>query len=248
MRRPGIDVEYNRMSHDFDQVGKVPIHKPKPRLPLSLMDVKGRETWEERTLRMLRPLSDTCRSCSMCELGRSMATDDHPTTIMELDPHVFSNMNPSRWVIVGQNPGKNECLKGEPFVGQSGEFFNKVIKKCGLPRDKFYITNAVKCKTPKNEYPSNKHKDRCEPFLRMEFHLLQPILVITLGRLAFDILCPELVMRDWLGKVATSSKFGVKVYPVYHPSPMNMSNRDRKKKFVEDIYRLQKLITKYEQS
>jgi len=242
----GIDKEYNKMSYDFDQVGKKEPVVPKPKLPISIMDVTGRETWEQRMLRMLRPMQDSCRACTMCELGRKLADDNHPTTKMEFDPHVFSNMNPSRWIVVGQNPGTDECLKGEPFVGQSGLFFNKVIKACGMSRDKFYITNTVRCKTQSNNKPNNTHVDRCEPFLRMELQLLTPILIITLGKVAFDIFCQDLIMKEWLGKIATSKKFGTKVYPVYHPSPMNMRDKSRKKKFVEDISKLCDLIRKYE--
>lgn len=221
-----------------------------PSAPLVLHDVIERygsvkkEPWDERMLRMLRPMAKTCASCTICELGRSFADDAHPSTKLEFDPHVFSNMKPSRWMVVGQNPGQNECLKGEPFVGQSGERFNEEIRKHGLTRDKFYITNAVKCYTRGNERPSNHYIQSCKPFLEIEFRLMRPRLVVALGSVAFNVLCPELKLTENMGNVVKSKEFEVKVYPIYHPSPMNLSNKNKLARFQEDVARLCKIIKK----
>ena len=234
-------LDDKQMWEDFQNAGKNPI-VVKKRPPLTLSDAKknGGETWRDRVLRMLRPLDNSCRACSMCELGRDYG--DHNQ--WEFDPHVFSNMKPSKWMVVGQNPGHNECIKGEPFVGESGKTFDAMVKKGGLSRDDFYITNAVKCYTKKNATPLALHKERCEPFLRMEIGLLRPKLIVTLGSVGFSIFCPELKMSDNLGKIVKSKKFDMKVYPVYHPSPRNMNAKGRREKFEKDILTLCKLIKK----
>ena len=208
-------------------------------LPISVYDVRGKEEiWQERVLRMLRTVRKTVISCSMCHLGRKMCIDNE----YSFDPHVFSNMIPSRWMVVGQNPGFNECMKGEPFVGDAGKFFDKCVKDGGLSRSNFYISNAVRCHTVGNEKPMAEHVERCEPFLRIEINLLRPRLVITLGAVAFEVFCPGMKLTKNLGGIVESDKFGVKVYPVYHPSPRNMNVKARMEKFEEDISNLCKLV------
>jgi uracil-DNA glycosylase len=76
----------------------------------------------------------------------------------------------------------------------------------------------------------------------MEIGILRPKLVITLGAVAFGVFCPELLMKDCFGKIVESKKFGVKVYPVYHPSPRNTSIKERKECFDNNIRTLCKLI------
>ena len=197
---------------------------------------------QNRQLRMLRPLSDACMECSMCRLGRQ----EHIHNGKKLEqPHVFSNMNPSRFVVVGQNPGFNECEKGEPFVGDAGENFNLEIEKNGLTRDKFYITNALKCHTPENRKPEVDELEACESYLKMELKLLRPLIVVALGASALEVLCPGKKLSDCLGKI-THSPFNVKVYTIYHPSPRNMVDPARKLKFEHDIAMLCALIKRVE--
>ena len=220
-------------------------HKPRPLTLGDSIKLHGpKEPWADRMVRMLRPMSRCCSACSMCELGRKLANDGHQHTKLEFDPHVFSNMNPSRWVVIGQNPGVTECLKGEPFIGKSGEAFDREIEKNNISRSTFYISNAVKCHTENNKKPSVDHMDRCRPFLQMELFLLRPRLVITLGAVAFSALCPDMPYTENLGKIITSKRFGVKIFPIYHPSPLNLSVPERLKKFKKDIEMLCLLIKK----
>jgi DNA polymerase len=159
------------------------------------------------------------------------------------DPHVLSNMKVSRYMVVGQNPGHNECLKGEPFIGDAGKYFDKCLEEGGLTRDKFYICNAVRCHTLGNEKPNAEQMDRCEPFLRMEIGLLRPKFVVTLGAVAFSVFCPDKNLTPNLGNIVKSEKFDVEVYPIYHPSPRNMNLKERKEKFELHISNLCNLIS-----
>jgi DNA polymerase len=194
---------------------------------------------QQAQLEFLRPLRAACKECRMCRLGRiEHAHNDKPLQ----EPHVFSNMNPTKFMVVGQNPGFNECIKDEPFVGDSGEFFNMTIEEHGLSRNDFYITNIVKCHTPENRKPETDELEACQTFLRMEIKAIKPKLTVTLGTQAFEVLCPNLVYSSSLGKIVKSDKFDVSVYPVYHPSPRNMVDPSRKKKFEADIADLCALI------
>ena len=99
------------------------------------------ETEKQRHLRMLTQVSKACYACTMCPLGKDGA--DNKGIIR--DPHVFSSMTPSKFVVIGQNPGWNELGAGLPFVGQAGKNFDAELALHGVSRDQLYITNVVKC-------------------------------------------------------------------------------------------------------
>lgn len=191
--------------------------------------------WRERVLKTLIPLRSTCYHCTMCHLGRKWLGSS-------IHPQVFSTMNPSRWVIVGQNPGLNERIQKVPFVGDAGKYFDQTIEKFGIKRSDFYITNCTKCWTENNQAPDRTEQEACLPFLSMELKLLKPKLVVALGAIAFSVLCPSERLTPSLGKIINSKRFDVKVFPVYHPSPRNMSNPDRKTQFIKDIKKLCRLM------
>jgi DNA polymerase len=187
---------------------------------------------------MLDHLGQMVRSCVMCTLGRAT----HADKPSGFNPHVFSAGGISKFMVVGQNPGHNECLVHEPFVGEAGKFFNEQVEANGLSRSDFYITNTVKCYTEKNANPTFEYVSRCEPILRIEIGILRPKLVITLGATAFDVFCPDKKMSGHLGQIVRSEKFEVDIYPIYHPSPRNMAVPERRAKFVEDVRVLCTLI------
>jgi len=218
---------------DFDWVGRTdpsPIFTFCP--PITIADARrimGKESLEERKLRMLRPLRDTCLACSMCELGRQEAEKDGICR----DPHVLSNMCPSRFMVVGQNPGWNELEKCEPFVGAAGANFDEEIARNGCSRKDFYITNIVKCWTKGNKKPLARHVEACEPFFRMEVKLLKPKIIVALGSVAFQTLCPGVKFSEALGSI-TKSNYG-NVYAIYHPSPLNLNNPANREMFNDQI-------------
>lgn len=185
---------------------------------------------EDKRMTMLRSLRDTCKDCVLCSIGREMCTRNHK----RVDPHVFSNMNKSKIIIIGQNPGYNECVKDTPFVGEAGLNFNKEINKYGICRDDFYITNICKCLTPDNRAPTSDEIKKCFPYLLMELSILKPKIVITLGASSFGQLCSGTYSKQ-IGKFTYSEKIDQKVFAIYHPSPRNLSSDDRYKKFKRHI-------------
>jgi DNA polymerase len=198
------------------------------------------ETHHERKLRMLRQLSLCCSACSCCELGRK---DAEKNGICR-DPHVLSSMTPSRIFVVGQNPGIEELKQGIPFVGQSGKNFDKELAKHNVDRSQFYITNAVRCYTTDNIKPPQLCVDKCKPFLMMEIGLMNPQLVVTLGAVAFECLCPGCVYSQALGNITTSIMYGVKVFAILHPSPLNLTQSDRRTAFERQIAVLCKILNR----
>lgn len=203
-----------------------------------MMNTGKSETLNERRLRMLRQLNLACQACTMCELGRQ----DAQKNMTCRDPHVFSNMNPSRVMVCGQGPGWDELEKREPFVGASGANFDTEIIKNGLSRSDFYITNIVKCWIKGNSKPMARHIEACEPFLRMEVKLLQPKIIVALGAVAFQTLCPDHKFSECVQRF-TSSIYG-KIYAIYHPSPLNINDPKRRKVFNRQIRLLGGVIRK----
>jgi DNA polymerase len=118
----------------------------------------------DNRMTMLRSLRDTCKDCVMCHLGRGFKS----VRGERIDPHVFSTMTPSKYLVIGQNPGFNECKENQPFVGDAGRNFNEEIARHGLDRKDFYITNIVKCHTDNNAAPGTDIIERCKLFLLME--------------------------------------------------------------------------------
>lgn len=192
----------------------------------------------DRKMRMLRQVNLACRACSMCELGLAEATEDNRL----YDPHVFSNMNPVRFVVVGQGPGMEEIKQGTPFVGQSGRNFDAELAAGGLTRADLYISNAVRCHTANNTKPTPRHIARCKPFLAIEVGIIKPHFLISLGSVAFSVLCPDTKYADALGKLTHSQEFDVKVFAIYHPSPLNLADKHRAADFKQQMALLCKLI------
>ena len=236
-----INPEILKEQKEFDWMGStlaVPIATSEPYL---LFTAPENESPYERKLRMLRQVKNACMACTMCELGRKGASKDGK---LFRDPHVFSNMNPTRLFVLGQNPGWTELEQCEPFVGQAGDNFNIEIKKNGLDRTDFYIGNSVRCYTEGNSRPTDRQVRLCEPFLRIEINLIHPLLVIALGSVAFGRLCPGASFNDGLGTITRSLAYDVPVFAVYHPSPLNLQDISRKRLFVEQMRILCKVINR----
>lgn len=136
---------------------------------------------------------------------------------------VYGNGNPhAKIMLIGEAPGKKEDLTGVPFVGASGKFLDEMLESIGLKRGDVYITNIVKYRPPANRDPSPREKKECEEWLRAEIDLIDPLLIVTLGRHALNYFFPEEKISRIHGKILSSSKKfgkGKQFYlPLYHPA------------------------------
>jgi DNA polymerase len=120
-------------------------------------------------------------------------------------------------MVVGEAPGFNEDVQGRPFVGAAGKLLDTLLAQIGLQRTDVYITNVLKCRPPQNRDPMPHEAEACHPYLRRQLELIQPRVVLVLGRHALERLLPgtgpisrvhgRLVERD-----------GVTYMPLYHPA------------------------------
>jgi uracil-DNA glycosylase family 4 len=227
---------------NFDWFGhKSPSQAPKYKKPIPLSIIAANsETLFERKMRMLISLSQTCISCSMCELGTEVAMRDH----IGRDPHVFSNLNPTQFIIADLNPKWAELEKFEPFVGESGRVFDNEISKWGIKRKDFYICNIVRCYVSenKNSSPTAEHIKKCESFFHMEINIIRPKLIVALGPVVFHQLCSAVSFVGSLKKITKSERFKIPVFAVYHPSQLDFSNSEHRLIFEDQIKVLCALI------
>jgi DNA polymerase len=120
---------------------------------------------------------------------------------------------------VGEAPGAKEDQAGRPFVGRSGRILDFLLEEGGLPRDKVFITNTVKCRPPNNRAPKQEEMEACYPFL--EHELVGRRVIITLGRSAArDLLKREVVMKEEVNKPQMLTVQGKEIVliPAYHPA------------------------------
>jgi DNA polymerase len=121
-------------------------------------------------------------------------------------------------ILVGEAPGHNEDLQGEPFVGAAGRFLDELLKDIlGLARDQIYIANVIKCRPPDNRDPSSAEIETCKPFLLRQIEVIQPVVVGSMGNFATKTLTGR---RQGITKLKRKAirACGTFVFPIYHPA------------------------------
>jgi len=120
-------------------------------------------------------------------------------------------------MFVGEAPGRDEDLKGEPFVGRAGQLLTDIIKAMKLSRDEVYIANVIKCRPPENRNPEPDELDECRPYIRRQIEIIKPKVIVTLGRFALQ----SLTGKSYAITAARGQWMeydGIKVMPTYHPA------------------------------
>jgi DNA polymerase len=147
---------------------------------------------------------------------------------------VFGVGNPdAELVFVGEGPGADEDLQGEPFVGRAGQLLTKMIEAMGFARSDVYIANVVKCRPPGNRDPEPDEIEACEPFLKAQIAAIRPRVVVALGRFAVQTL-----LRDATPISRQRGRWreyeGVKLMPTFHPAYL-LRNPAEKKPAWDDL-------------
>jgi DNA polymerase len=119
-------------------------------------------------------------------------------------------------MFVGEAPGFHEDQQGRPFVGAAGQFLEELLSSIGLTREQVYITNVIKCRPPGNRDPLPKEVNTCEPYLDRQIELIQPTVVVTLGRFSMARAFPNARISHIHGDPRKIG--GIVYYPMYHPA------------------------------
>ena len=174
-------------------------------------------------------LEQTCMGCQRCALA-----DGRHNVVFGVGSRDAEVM------FVGEGPGENEDLQGEPFVGRGGKLLDDMLKMIGLDRSRLYITNSVKCRPPENRDPMNTEKDACKGYLQRQWALMQPKIIVCLGRVsAMEIIRPDFKISQEHGQFF--EKDGCLMMALYHPAALLRDPRKKPETF-EDLKRLQAKI------
>ncbi|HUC96292.1 MAG TPA: uracil-DNA glycosylase, partial [Candidatus Saccharimonadales bacterium] len=146
-------------------------------------------------------------------------------------------------VLIGEAPGKNEDEQGLPFVGAAGKFLNSMLESAGIKRSDVYITNIVKYRPPNNRDPEPDEKAAFWPYLVRQLDVIQPKIVVTLGRHSMEYFLPGRKISEIHGQPKRIS-FGeakIVVVPLYHPAAA-LYNSGMRATLIDDFNKLLKII------
>ncbi len=200
---------------------RAPTPHPQPAAPRVMGDRPAgiaRMDWPE-----LQQAVAGCQACKLCHSRRN-------TVFGVGQPPASEGVAPrADWLIVGEAPGENEDAQGEPFVGQAGKLLDNMLTAIGLSRrENVFIVNVLKCRPPGNRNPEPEEVAQCEPFLRRQVELLQPKIILAMGRFAVQSL---LQTSDAIGKLRgrVHEYHGVPVVVSYHPAYLLRNLPDKAK-------------------
>jgi len=219
----------------------------KPEILLKFTNTKSaKEVMQKQTAATLPPVSDTktkgktpknpelekfhqeIKDCTKCRLHQGRTK------------FVFGVGNPKAEVMfIGEGPGRDEDLKGEPFVGRAGQLLDKILASIGFDRQTVYIANMVKCRPPENRAPQPDELETCYPYLARQIELIKPKIICCLGRISGQYL---LKTSETLGRLrGTIHDFnGIKLIVTYHPAAL-LRYPEYKKETWEDMKLLRKI-------
>ena len=169
-----------------------------------------------------------CTRCKLHGLGRQQI--------------VFGVGDPrARLMFVGEAPGADEDVQGEPFVGRAGQLLTKIIQSIGLERSDVYIANVIKCRPPSNRNPEPDEVASCQPFLFRQIDSIQPRVIVALGTFAAQALLNTVAPISKLRGQVHEFRGGAKLLPTFHPAFL-LRSPDRKRDVWEDMKKVRALL------
>lgn len=172
---------------------------------MGVMHIPGHDHQKPREV-TLEEIRDVLGNCQLCPLGQTRTN------------LVFGVGNPhARVMFIGEGPGRNEDLQGEPFVGAAGQKLNGLLGLAGLQREDIYIANVIKCRPPGNRNPKPEEIHACAPYLREQIRSIWPDVIVCLGNFATQfVMRTEKGVTKLRGQMYQVGHF--QVIPTFHPA------------------------------
>ena len=134
------------------------------------------------------------------------------------------------WLFIGEAPGKDEDIKGEPFVGRAGRLLNEIIFASGLSRESVFIANILKCRPPNNRDPKQEEVESCFVYLKKQIELINPKIIIAVGKIAAQqLLDTDQTMADLRGYTHSFGENNIPLVVIYHPAYLLRSPTQKSK-------------------
>lgn len=221
------------------------------RRQLQYLEAMGVQAWESRSHDAVAPVIEETPPDAAGAVQRTTPVTD-PNTAPPLDwdalqvrvsectgcelhagrtQTVFGTGNrQADWLVIGEAPGQDEDLQGEPFVGRAGQLLNAMLQAIGLQRDEVYIANILKCRPPDNRDPKPGEVACCEPWLMRQIELIQPRMILAVGRIAAqNLLQSETPIGKLRGQVHRFRDTGIPLLATYHPAYLLRSPKEKRK-------------------
>lgn len=188
-------------------------------------DVPGPQGFDESAWEAVRAEALACTRCDLCSTRTNV---------------VWGSGTPrTKVMVVGEAPGYHEDQQGEAFVGRAGQLLTKILQAIGFGRDEVFITNVLKCRPPQNADPLPHQVSECEPYLVRQIALIDPAVILTLGRhAARTLLRDEGSMASLRGRIHRYE--GVPLVATYHPAAL-LRNPSLKRPTWEDVQLLKRI-------
>lgn len=181
------------------------------------------------------------KAASLQQIAAKIEQDDPtPALRQEATQLVFGGGDPDASIVfIGEAPGAKEDASGEPFVGAAGKFLNEMLASIGLSRDDIYITNIVKYRPPANRDPNAEEIQAFIPYLKRQLEVIQPKLVVFLGRHAMSVFLPNLQISQAHG--VPVSKDGQLYLPLFHPAAA-LYNGSKRQTLLDDFAKIPNIL------
>ena len=181
----------------------------------------------------LKKLNDQTLSCQKCDLRQ---------TCSQVVPGAGSAE--AEIMFIGEGPGKEEDKQGIPFVGAAGKFLDEMLEMISLKREDVYIANVVKCRPPNNRDPLPEEAEACWPWLERQIKIINPKLIVTLGRHSLGRFLPGQKISQIHGKALRRAvpKMGIRIfYALYHPAAA-LYNGSMREVLIKDFKKIPKVL------
>jgi len=184
---------------------------------------------KEKTLGEIKLNIKSCTKCRLFKTARN--------------PVPGEGSSNAKIVFIGEAPGHHEDVSGRPFVGRAGQLLEKFLKEIGYKREDVWIGNVIKHRPPDNRNPLPDEISACKPYLDLQLRIIDPSLIVTLGRFAMNYFYPDGKISRDKGRLIKINSY--LVYPIYHPAAA-LRNGGMMASFREDFLKIPKVLEKAE--
>jgi len=205
----GIDVWRSRLKPPFGPQDATMPESPDLDIPVPPLNMDIIADWQE--------LEAAVKDCCRCPLHETRTQ-----TVFGVGDRT------AQWMFIGEAPGEQEDLKGEPFVGRAGQLLDEMIKAIGLAREEVYIANVLKCRPPNNRDPAPVEATACESYLLSQVALVKPAIIVAVGRIAAQHLLKTTVAIGKLRGIVHDYR-SIPLVVTYHPAYLLRSQTEKRR-------------------